>query len=181
MTKRAYQKFERNKRDFYRTPLAAVLPLLPHLPKQTRFHEPCAGDGALIRHLEKFGHICTKAGDLVPSDDPNEPDIGIQIQNALTLERCGGEMFITNPPWHRDALHPMIDKFCEVAPVTWLLFDADWMHTKQAIPYLETKCRRVISVGRVSWFGGSVGFDNCCWYEFGHKFNQPIEFFARAA
>ena len=43
--------FERRPRDFYSTPPKAVAPLLPHLVPNTRFAEPCAGDGQLIDYL----------------------------------------------------------------------------------------------------------------------------------
>ena len=49
--------FERKPRDFYPTPIEAVYPLLPHLPDGFSFAEPCAGDGALIEHLETKG-VC---------------------------------------------------------------------------------------------------------------------------
>jgi hypothetical protein len=45
MSKRASQ-FKRRPRDFYPIPVAAVSPLLRHLPNGVRFDEPCAGDGA---------------------------------------------------------------------------------------------------------------------------------------
>jgi hypothetical protein len=60
--------FERRERDFYPTPYEAVLPLLPHLPERVRFIEPCAGDGRLVRHLERHGHHCIDAFDLEPQD-----------------------------------------------------------------------------------------------------------------
>tara|TARA_R100000808_G_scaffold3998_1_gene13503 strand:- start:917 stop:1462 length:546 start_codon:yes stop_codon:yes gene_type:complete len=181
MTKRAYQKFERNKRDFYRTPYKAVAPLLPFLKPNTRFHEPCAGDGTLIKHLEKSGHICTCAGDITPVANDNPfADCGIQLQDALNLKKCNGEMFITNPPWTRSILEPLIQKFVELSPVTWLLFDADYMHLKRAIPMLKL-CRRIVSVGRISWFGGTTGFDNCAWYQFANSNDQPTEFYGKAA
>ena len=47
--------FERREADFYPTPRAAVLPLIPYLRGIRSFAEPCAGDGALVRHLEGFG------------------------------------------------------------------------------------------------------------------------------
>ena len=46
--------FERVERDFYPTPIEAVRPLIPFLPKQGLFAEPCAGDGRLIRHIEEL-------------------------------------------------------------------------------------------------------------------------------
>ena len=50
--------FERIPRDFYPTPAAAVLPLIPHLRGIRSFAEPCAGDGTLVRHLESYGLRC---------------------------------------------------------------------------------------------------------------------------
>lgn len=151
--------FERNPRDFYPTPYEAVLPLLPHVHGD--FIEPCAGDGRLIRHLERYGMKCTYACDIEPMGD------GIETLDVLffgaQLPSC--ERIITNPPWERDVLHAMIDKFRNHAP-TWLLFDADWMFTGQAGPFLKF-CDKIVSVGRVSWMGnGQSGMDNCCWYHF---------------
>ena len=56
--------FERRPADFYPTPRAAVMPLIPHLRGIRSFAEPCAGDGALVRHLEEFGLRCVYAGDI---------------------------------------------------------------------------------------------------------------------
>ena len=81
MTKRAHQKFERNPRDFYRTPESAVLPSLPHLPPKTTFDEPCAGDGALVDILNDAGHFCWNASDIHP--EPYGTD-------AFTLTKCHG-------------------------------------------------------------------------------------------
>src|SRR5436190_21990440 len=49
--------FERREGDFYPTPRAAVLPLIPHLRGVRTFAEPCCGDGDLVRHLESFGLV----------------------------------------------------------------------------------------------------------------------------
>jgi len=157
--------FERRPMDFYATPEAAVLPLLPWLPANARFCEPCAGQGDLIRHLMKDGHSCVSAFDL-------SPDTPYPEKNALQLERADidtANYIITNPPWSRDVLHPMIMTFKDIAP-TWLLFDADWMHTKQSKPYMEY-CRMIVSVGRVKWIANSkyTGKDNCAWYLFGQN------------
>ena len=52
-------RLERRPADFYPTPKAAVLPLIPFLRASgvRSFAEPCAGDGDLIRHLEEFGFL----------------------------------------------------------------------------------------------------------------------------
>lgn len=155
--------FERRPMDFYATPEAAVLPLLPWLPANARFCEPCAGQGDLIRHLMAHGHSCVSACDLSPDTPYPEKD-------ALRLERADidtANYIITNPPWSRDVLHPMIMAFKDIA-LTWLLFDADWMHTKQSKPYMQY-CRMIVSVGRIKWIADSkhTGKDNCAWYLFG--------------
>lgn len=146
--------FERRERDRYPTPYAAVVPLLPHLPTFARFDEPCAGDGDLVGHLECSGHKCVTAGDILTGRD------------ALEITMTTADMFITNPPWDRTILHPLIDRLSGIAP-TWLLFDADWMHTQQSAPYMS-RCRKIVSVGRVRWIPDSkmTGKDNSAWYLF---------------
>ena len=56
--------FERRKQDKYDTPEKAVYPLLRHLTTPTRFIEPCAGKGLLIRWLETAGHQCVARSDV---------------------------------------------------------------------------------------------------------------------
>lgn len=163
MSKRS--NFERVAHDKYRTPPPPIRLLLPYLPRATHFAEPCAGDGALIRTLEHHGHVCVWAGDIKPERK------GIERVNALTLgrtwrRRVQAGMFITNPPWTRGTMHALIEHLPKLLP-TWLLFDADWMHTGQAEPYLD-RCSHIVSVGRVKWMAGTkkVGFDNSAWYFF---------------
>jgi len=168
--------FERIERDFYPTPYEAVLPLVDHLPqKPFSFIEPCAGDGRLVKHLNAHGGICTWASDIEP-----QADFVIEADAFDVNYDEVGQYIITNPPWNRKILHPMIEHFSSLAP-TWLLFDADWMHTKQSTQYL-TKLKKVVSIGRVKWIEGSnsVGKDNCCWYLFHDtKMVKPIEFWGR--
>jgi hypothetical protein len=57
--------FERREADFYPTPRAAVVPQIPHLRGTRSFAEPCAGDGALVRHLEAKGLRCVYSGDML--------------------------------------------------------------------------------------------------------------------
>jgi hypothetical protein len=157
MTKRADGRFARKDHDAYATPADAVLPLLDHLLAGTRFVDPCDDldqPGALIKTLEKAGHHCVgRYGRIMPA------------QTTRYMVR-GVDCFVTNPPWRRDVLHGLIENLSDQKP-TWLLFDADWMHTIQAARYLH-RLVRIVSVGRVKWIAGSasVGFDNCCWYLF---------------
>ena len=151
--------FERKPRDFYPTPKEAIEPLIPHLPKMGLFAEPCAGDGRLIDCIEKLSNLhCYLAIDIEPRRD----DVG--EGNVLTVDVNECDLTITNPPWDRAILHPMIEHLSKQKP-TWLLFDADWMHTKQSIPYLQY-LHKIVSVGRIKWFGNMTGKDNCAWYLF---------------
>jgi hypothetical protein len=169
--------FERVERDFYPTPYEAVVPLLPHLPENTWFDEPCAGDGALVAHLKSHGHVCDYAGDIEPRAD------WITRRDALDLPEeiwhGGTDFFITNPPWDRKILHPLILSLSDIAP-TWLLFDADWMHTKQSEPFMG-RCQKIVSVGRVKWIPDSTmtGKDNCAWYLFTEEKTAHTEFYGR--
>jgi len=165
MTKRADQKFERITQDKYYTPPSAIAPLLPHLQPKTRFIEPCAGDGRLAAYLNIKGHRCVWACDI----DPDSPDI--QRMNALDIQptfiaKLRIDCFITNPPWERSILHALITFLPTMAP-TWLLFDADWMHTDFGRRF-GRHCSAIVSVGRVKWIEGSKhqGFDNAAWFLF---------------
>ena len=167
--------FERRPMDFYSTPEEAVLPLLPYLPARTTFCEPCAGEGHLIRHLEKHGHQCLVAFDA--DHTKSYPVIDATFMTASNL--AGADMIITNPPWSRPVLHALIDRLPKIAP-TWLLFDADWAFTKQSKPYMA-HCRMIVAVGRVKWIEGSknTGMDNCCWYLFDQNAAGPTTFVGR--
>lgn len=166
-------EFVRRDRDFYPTPKEAVAPLLPHLPKVFEYWEPCAGNGALIDALPG---VAVGAIDILPKRE----DISRADALTATPERYV-DLIITNPPWDRKILHPMIERFSGFKP-TWLLFDADWMHTKQSAefsPFLH----KVVSVGRVKWIPDSkmTGKDNCAWYLFDQSFPAKTEFIGRAA
>lgn len=153
--------FERKERDLYETPWEAVVPLFPFLEDGFAFVEPCAGGRKLVDHLENMGGKCVLATDI----HPLHSDV---IQSDFFKLTYFPAPVITNPPWDRKFLHPMIEHlFNHTDMPFWLLFDADWMHTKQSTEYMK-KCSDVVSIGRVKWFPDSkmTGKDNCCWYRF---------------
>ena len=162
--------FERRKNDAYQTPSYAILPLLPHLRGVQTFAEPCCGEGKLLRFLCEQGLECTWWGDIETGQD------------ALTDEGILGERFdaiITNPPWTRELLHPLILRWQSIAP-TWLLFDADWVHTRQAVPFID-QCSHIVSVGRVKWIDDSpfAGKDNAAWHRFHIQHTGGPRFYPR--
>ena len=156
-------EFQHRKNDFYPTPIEAVTPLIEFLPKEIfKFYEPCAGDGRLVDHLHKLSSgISMGHSDIDPQCDWVSKKDAFKVVVPETID-----FVITNPPWSRWLLHPLITHFSKQVP-TWFLFDADWIHTKQAVPFLPF-CQKIVSIGRVKWMEGSkhIGKDNSCWYLF---------------
>jgi hypothetical protein len=150
--------FDRIPHDLYETPLDAVFPLIPHTKGIHIFAEPCAGDGALVRHLETFGMKCGYAGEITRGRD------------ALSATNYGEaiDAIITNPPHSREVMHELIYHFMQIAP-TWLLIDFDWAATQQAANRM-TYCSDIVVIGRVKWIPNSpyTGKENYCWYRFSH-------------
>lgn len=148
--------FERIPQDAYQTiDPKAVRRLYKHLHGVKTFSEPCAGEGHLIAMLEARGLECVHRNDINDGVD------------ALVLKNFGqADAIITNPPWSRDLLHPMIRHFQRFAP-SWMLFDADWAFTGQAAPYLD-QCSHIVAIGRLRWIEGTKmsGKDSCAWYRF---------------
>jgi hypothetical protein len=169
--------FERKPMDFYPTPYAALKPLLRHLEPETWFVEPCAGNGRLIDMLVSEGHKCVGSFDVEPRrDDIRQYDASFMSM----IDVMDADFIITNPPWDRPVLHQIIERCLLLKVPAWLLFDADWMHTRQSTPYLP-RCRKIVSVGRVKWIEDSemAGKDNCCWYLFDGNFSGFPEFHGR--
>lgn len=174
--------FERRKNDAYYTPIEAVAPLIPHLPANFKFVEPCAGDGRLVRHIERLtdmnGH-CVQAMDV----DPKHFTVAYGDALKYTEQQfasVGADLIITNPPWTRVLLHDMIERFSDIAP-TWLLFDANWLFTKQSAPYMG-RCKKIVPIGRVKWIENSkhVGKDDAMWALFTNTAGST-EFVSREA
>lgn len=179
--------FIRRPNDSYMTPLEAVIPLAPFLPKNFTYAEPCAGDGRLIRHITtatNAGGVCKFWSDIAPLDPLIAEKDALDI-SASDLKDC--DLVITNPPWDRSAasgklLHKLIEKFSNMKP-TWFLFDSDWVHTAQATPFLPN-LYATVSIGRVKWIEGSKmsGKDNCSWHLFwknAHIYSPAPMFFGR--
>lgn len=173
--------FDRIPRDFYPTPVEAVKPLVAHLPDgRFTYAEPCVGDGALVGHLDSLTRDgwCLWESDIEPK---NGQGGAMDAFSIVPNDMAGVNYIITNPPWDRKILHPMIEHFSAMCP-TWLLFDADWMHTKQSAPFMPW-LHKVVSVGRVKWIPDSkmTGKDNCAWYLFDQRKPAQTQFFGRVA
>ena len=160
--------FERRPRDWYPTPETAIPALLPHLQSGTRYIEPAAGDGALIRHLQPHGHQCIFASDLDPQAQGIMP---LDLFHLTARHVRGADCVITNPPWDRPLLHTMIEHLMALRLPAWLLIDANWAHSLRAAPILSKHCTDIVVTGRHRWIPDSphTGKDDCAWFHF-----QPV-------
>lgn len=112
----------------------------------------------MVDYLESANHPCVFASDI----EPLRHDI--MRLSALEVRYIRADYIITNPPWTRSILHPMIDAFTATKIPTWLLVDADWLQNLNSAPWVD-KCSMVVPIGRVKWFPGTehTGMDNAIW------------------
>ena len=145
-------------KDFWRTPLSALMPLVPHLPPATRFVEPCAGDGAISNGLGLLGHVCEFAFDI----EPRAPGI---VALDATYVPVDGKLVITNPPFRWSLLRPLLDHWIGSCDA-WLLLPWDMTCNARFSPYAQ-HVDRMLPIGRVSWLdNGQGGFENYGWFHF---------------
>jgi len=172
--------FKRVEKDLYRTiDWRAVASLSPFLNPGTKYAEPCWGYGDLESWLSFKGHECVYRSDIQPHyNDILQKDALELNSDDLSTAEC----IITNPPWTRNILHPMIERLSRLKP-TWLLFDSDWAFTKQAQHYLDSYCTDIVAIGRLVWIPDTniSGKDNCSWYRFDARKGPelPPFFFSR--
>jgi hypothetical protein len=158
----------------------AVAALRPHIRHLTRFIEPCAGKGDLVRQLQAIGLECVDQFDIAPRSE------AIRQQDALEWAAPWGEgaPIITNPPFDWPQLGKLIRHFITQAPDVWLLLEANWAHTLRAAPFLD-HCPRIVSIGRLRWEEGSrhSSTKDYAWYLFGrtHIAAGPPTFHPRKA
>lgn len=177
------KKQERREKDFYPTPMEAVVPLIPHLDCCSMFFEPCAGNGALIKHIEELteGNIfCVDACDIDPQ--PSDWVFEIEQRNALSLkfeDVADSDYIITNPPFLWSMLQPLLDHLPTLRP-TWLLLPFAYACNKRMAPYMKV-CKKVVPIGRVKWIEGSTssGTDDFAWFLFDLDNKAPTKLYPR--
>lgn len=168
------------KRNFFYPTIdpRCVPPLLAHVPPGTVFAEPCAGAGDLIQLLQAAGLVCAWGLELEPQGICLRNRWPIGVGNALTLterDLGGVDLLISNLPWERSWLHPLVRHLSALAPL-WSLHDASWAFTKQAAAFAPL-LTDVVAVGRLKWFEGSRYDppDDCAWYRFCAPDIDPLE------
>lgn len=173
----------RKERDFYPTPRKAVEPLVKHLEGEATFLEPCAGNGALIEHIESltdYRYFCKKAYDIDPQ--PTTYSVSIEQRSAFFLtyhDVVDVDYIITNPPFQWDMLKPLLDHLPELRP-TWLLLPFGYACNKRMAPYME-KCKKLVPIGRVKWIEDSsaTSTDDFGWYLFTNEQQTATKLYSR--
>ena len=152
--------FEKVPKDFYPTTDPKAVPTkLVKFIRGKSYAEPCYGEGDLEDLLMDVA-TCRWRSDI------RETVGSSKVMDALCLSkediaRC--DYIVTNPPFSRGVLLPLIDHFVSLKP-TWLLLPADYMHNRYFSDYMS-RCRKVVSVGRLKWFKDSkhTSTDNFMW------------------
>lgn len=161
--------YERITKDRYITPLSAVTVLGSYFDLYgLTYIEPCTADGQFKCHMSSFGaHAVFESGIDPEIDNVTSVDA---LSDELDLNNIEADAIVTNPPWRRDMLHPMIVKFSDAKP-TLLLFDANWINTKQASIFKD-RLVAVFPAFRHKWFAGteldngSAPKEDTSWYLF---------------
>lgn len=161
MSKRS--DFKKVPKDFYpTTDPKAIPPKFVDFIRGKSYAEPCYGDGDLEDLLIDVS-TCKWRSDIRETVGCSKVVDALDITKDDVSE-CS--LIVSNPPFSRDILLPMIDHFITLKP-TWLLLPADYAHNIYFGPYMK-KCSRVVSVGRLCWFpkdGKRVSStDNFMWY-----------------
>src|SRR6187399_1986435 len=117
--------FKRRKHDAYNTTDPRAVRLLkPHLRGVKTFAEPCAGRGDLVRGLEYTGLRCVMENDMNFNG-------GVDALTLTAADLNGADAIISNTPWTRALLYPLMLHFQRLKP-TWLLLDGDWSYNREA-------------------------------------------------
>ena len=178
MAKRDRAKFERAEKDFYATPIEPVRPLLHHLPPRCRFIEPCGGAGDLIRHLEAHGHDC------VVSVDPEPRSPRVTVGTAETVDTGAAEISITNPPFRKGMIVPILRAAMGWSIASWWLLPSDMLINQYFAPFAP-HIVQVVPIGRIVWFDRGAdekthpSTENFCWVKLDP--HQRVAFFAPRA
>lgn len=173
--------FDRIEKDYYRTfDKRAGLSIKSHLPEKYTYAEPFCGRGDLIKQLSGQ---CVFASDIEPDMEYKLTDETYYTKDYRDVnpeDLKSADYIITNPPWSRPILHHSIEHFANMKP-TWFLFDANWAFTKQATPFLDKYCVKIVSIGRLIWIENTTmtGKDDCAWYLFDANKTMDTKFYGR--
>ena len=151
-----------NPRDFWPTPMEAVPPLVERLKvtdPNGLIIEPCAGDGRLADALTANGLKVRIMSDIEPRRDD------VRRGDASKLPFAPTHLVVTNPPWSRDLLEPILHNMVGKTNA-WLLLPLDYLANLWMAPFVPY-VNQIVPLGRVSWLNnGKGGYENSAWLRF---------------
>lgn len=166
--------YERQERDWYRTPREPVDVLFKVVKFSKRICDPCCGDGALLKAFDDHGHDAF-GSDIHPVGVPNAITSDFITQHFPWGVNCD---IVTNPPYgERGALAvKFIERALEVTRA-WggkvaMLLPADFDSAKTRAHIFRDHPAfglRIILLSRIRWFengaGGSPSANHAwfCW------------------
>lgn len=130
---------------FYPTLPSTIEPLLPLLPKRTRFIEPCAGDYSLAGYLEQHGHECVFASDL----EPRHEEVCVRDAGKHDFRSIQADMVITNFPYRKQLLKPILENLIPQIDI-WMVIYSSWLDTLWAAKFMEHAAIE-LPIGRARW------------------------------
>lgn len=124
---------ERQEDDWYPTPDEVTEVLLPYLNINGTIHEPCCGDGAMARVLERGGHE-------VIGTDIRDRGYGVghgSEYDVMKLKKLVAPNVVTNPPFK--IAGPIIKHLLDLKPdcLAMLLKGSFW-HAKSRLALFES-------------------------------------------
>jgi hypothetical protein len=136
--------------DWHPTPACLTLALtrfvLPRLPPGPIW-EACAGDGRLAREIEAAGRR------VIASDiDPRADCVARHDFRANPIAGTAGALLITNPPWDRKLLDPLIGRGLMLLDIGAL----------QAMALL-LRTDKLFAASRTEAFNRAAELWQCCW------------------
>lgn len=176
MNKKVFESRQSHKpepkgRDNCQSPLYAILPLLPYLPKGLIIWEPAKGEGYMVRALESHGY--------------NVVSSGID-EDFFVYEPSYYSVIVTNPPW---SLSAKWTKRCfELGKPFALLLKTDKIQDVGIqklcqqygdFEHIHPECRIDYKMPKKGWATGAPF--NTHWYTFGfnigkaHTYLSPIK------
>lgn len=173
-----------NPRDIWDTPPEAMPSLLRHLPRKIGFYEPCAGAGALVRHLLEAEHYCLSASDIEPRNSIVLKREAIEAINDLKypdFNESYSEFIITNPPFSRESMGFLREliKTCAHKRQSWFLLPFAFAANVQNANLMRNYCCKVVTIGRLKWVPDTPHKEgrDMAWFLFSYFSPKlPIEF-----
>jgi len=154
---------ERREADFYATPLASFERILVFLPADSKFYDPCCGDGRLIIRMQHAG-LHAKGADIRPAAP------GFPVKDYL-LDATPRDFVISNPPFSlaREFVEHALKHSREVMFLLRLNFLG--AQRRQEFWRRHEPCALFVLSDRPDFTGGGGDATEYAWFYWGRRFS----------